>query len=230
MEQPGLGNDTRDYLAIAGKGVAGCLPFVGGLVAEILGAAIPKQRVDRIAAYLRILEARLESLEKELAAKRLASTEGTALLEDSLLLAYRSRTDERRQQIASIVVGGISGQSMRVSEAQRLLSILGELNDAEVIVLQAYALRWFTNQSFFRPNSRLLFPETPVLADPQQQRDDYAIRMSYDDHLEQLGLIARELKIEKGHNGEPSIARKKRGEITRLGLALVRSIGGQTLE
>jgi hypothetical protein len=49
-----LGHSPTDYGVSAAKGLAGLIPGIGGIVAEIIGAVIPNQRVDRIARFLEI--------------------------------------------------------------------------------------------------------------------------------------------------------------------------------
>ena len=56
-----LDDNLRDKLVAIGKGIAGALPLAGGVVAEVVGMAIPGQRADRIAAYLRALRGCLEN-------------------------------------------------------------------------------------------------------------------------------------------------------------------------
>ena len=47
-EAPELGNTSIDIITSLAKGTVGAVPFVGSLVAEIVGNIIPNQRVDRI--------------------------------------------------------------------------------------------------------------------------------------------------------------------------------------
>jgi hypothetical protein len=49
----------RDQLVTIGKGVASPIPMVGCPLAEIIGAAVPQQRADRIAAYIKEPGARI---------------------------------------------------------------------------------------------------------------------------------------------------------------------------
>jgi len=48
-----------DISAIIGKGLLGAIPFVGPMAAEIVGAVIPNQRIDRIESLLTLLESKL---------------------------------------------------------------------------------------------------------------------------------------------------------------------------
>ena len=51
-------------MGILGKGLVGAIPFVGPLVAEIVGAVIPNQRIERIESLLKILESKITDEDK----------------------------------------------------------------------------------------------------------------------------------------------------------------------
>ena len=208
--------------------MVGGIPVIGGLIVELLGNIIPRQRTDRIVDFLRILELRLEKIEQVRVQERLKSPETISLIEDAFLIAYRAQTEERRKQIAEIIVRGAFLEKKEVYEAKRMLSVLDQLTDPEIIVLQAYAYR-FTNRPFFGLHRQLLFEEPPVITDPVRKRDSYSIRQSYHDHLELLGLIRSPMAMEKDAWGKEKIERKK-AEITKFGEAFVRYIGGEILE
>ena len=70
-----MDNKKNDILAILGKGILGPIPFVGPLVAEIIGNLIPNQRIDRIASLLKTLKSKIDEAEKAKVEKRILEGE-----------------------------------------------------------------------------------------------------------------------------------------------------------
>ena len=56
--------NKNDIATILGKGLGGAIPFVGPLAAEIVGAIIPNQRIERIESLLKILESKIDENDK----------------------------------------------------------------------------------------------------------------------------------------------------------------------
>ena len=55
-------NSKEDIIAIVGKGAVGAIPFVGPMAAEIIGALIPNQRMDRLEQFLKELDLKMNQL------------------------------------------------------------------------------------------------------------------------------------------------------------------------
>ena len=83
---------AADLVAGGARGVIGCIPFVGPLAAEIIGAIIPGQRADRIHDLLLRIAARAEQLDQDVFAARMKSPEGVDLMEDGFLQVARAMT------------------------------------------------------------------------------------------------------------------------------------------
>ena len=49
-------------MAALARGVASAVPFAGGLIAEVIDQVIPKQRIDRLVDYLKLLDDTLRRL------------------------------------------------------------------------------------------------------------------------------------------------------------------------
>ena len=60
-----LDNDWRDRAALVTKVAGSLVPVVGGPLAELVTEIIPRLRQDRIVEYLRVLNTRMASLERE---------------------------------------------------------------------------------------------------------------------------------------------------------------------
>ena len=60
-----LSTSTNDIIASAIKSFVGTVPYAGPLFAEVVRLVIPQQRMDRIAAYARSLDARFSKSEQQ---------------------------------------------------------------------------------------------------------------------------------------------------------------------
>src|SRR4029453_11155872 len=98
----------RDWAVILGKGILGAIPVVGSLAAEVLGAIIPNQRLDRIEILLHTLEARLSGLDRNQIEPRFRSPEFVDLLEEGMQQASRAIDSMRIEYIATLLKNSIA--------------------------------------------------------------------------------------------------------------------------
>jgi len=98
MVKPELNTTTADKLAAAARGIAAACPVIGGLVAEAVNSIIPNQKLDRVIGFLRYLDERVSSLDRDLsrAASRLQDERGL-----DLLLAFRAQWRGRGGLVAA---------------------------------------------------------------------------------------------------------------------------------
>lgn len=181
--------NAADVIAILVKGGLGAAPFVGALVAEVVGSLIPNQRVDRIARLLKALEEKLQDLERDRVKQRFTEPGFVDLLEDGMIQASRALSEERVSYIASLLKNGLQAEDAKVLEHKHLLSILGELNNAEIIILRAYGEHPALNKEFYATHDAILRPRSSSIGLPQEQIDEAAIHESYRNHLLRLGLL-----------------------------------------
>jgi hypothetical protein len=133
-----LDENTTDRLVALTKGAAGAVPFVGGLLGELVGSVIPGQRQQRIVIYLRELEQRVEAMESADAAIALAHPDKIDLVERGGYQAIQATSDKRITEIANVVANGLSSDEADIVRRKRLLGLLGQLDDDEVAILTAY--------------------------------------------------------------------------------------------
>lgn len=133
-----LDNQYVDHLAAIGRSIASVVPLAGGLLAEVVGTVIPGQRADRIATYLRELNVRLELLADDVKAGLASNAEKIDLIEEGGFQAARATSSHRISQIVEAVSRGMVEEDAEIVRRKRLLLILGELDDDEVNVLNAY--------------------------------------------------------------------------------------------
>jgi hypothetical protein len=101
-----LAVNRSDTLAATLRALAGAVPYAGSVLAEAANAAIRNQRLDRMANYLTALGTKLEHFENRFVDNLGNSPEFVELVEESILQAARSASEERRLNgIATGLVG-----------------------------------------------------------------------------------------------------------------------------
>lgn len=225
-----LDDNLRDKLVAIGKGVASVVPLAGGIMAEVVGVVIPEQRADRIAAYLRALTSRVDELTQEMRDGLSANTEKIDLIEEGGFQSARATSQERIYQIVETVSRGLNEDDVDVVRRKRLLLILGELDDDEVNLLNAYGRSYagVDRQAFQKVNR----PATPHMQSPPTLIDQNQLYEAGERHLVRLGLLKKNFgTLKKGEVPEfdPHIGDFKHSlEVSHLGRMLLREIGMET--
>lgn len=223
--------EKNDIAAIVGKGLLGAIPFVGPLAAEIVGAIIPNQRIDRIESVLKRLESKISEEDKPKIKNRIHIPESVDLIEDSFIQASRALSEERIEYIASLLKNSLTHDQLKHIEYKRLLSILGELNDLEVLILKSHVLRRGEPEyeEFWETHDTALNPRPTNVGSTQEEIDKHTIYKSHTSHLFSLGLL--ELRFKKPKKGEMPEFDDKTGmikaqgyNISSLGRLLLKSI------
>ncbi|WP_347303664.1 hypothetical protein V5740_03310 [Croceibacterium sp. TMG7-5b_MA50] len=226
----GLDDEWRDKLVAIGKGVAGAVPFAGGVISEVVGMVIPGQRADRIAAYLRELASRVDDLSAEMRDGIASNAEKIDLIEEGGFQSARATSRERIDQIVEAVSRGLNEDDASVIRRKRLLLILGELDDDEVTLLNAYGRSYagldrLAFEKINRPDP-IGFQSSPSALDQNQLFDVGK------NHLIRLGLLRKNYgNIKKGQIPEfvPRDGDFKHNlEISPLGRMLLKEIGMET--
>lgn len=192
-----------DYGVALTKGVAGAFPFVGPLVAEAVGTFIPDQRLDRIAKFLEILDKKVAELDQEQVKLKFSNPEFVDLLEDSFYQAARALTDERKEYIASIIKNGLSDEQFEHIRYKRMLSLLSELNDIEVIILRGHHVMDSREETekFYRKHQNVIMEPIVEMGASKEARDKQIIYKTHKSNLVKLELL------------KPSFINLKKGEL-----------------
>lgn len=224
-----LETSRADVTAAFFKGMVGVAPLVGPMLAEAMGLVIPNQKMDRLVRFARILDDRIRYVEEDVLRQKMKSEEFTDLLEDGVTQAFRAMTDDRREHIAAILKNSITNEALTHIEEKKLLSLLGELNDAEVLTLQFYSLTSEGKKTFAEQHSELFTPIKMTFGVPEENLDKGALRSSYRTKLVEVGLV--EPVFKKPEKGKLPEFDDKTGQIkvtafraTRLGKLLLRYI------
>lgn len=196
LDMPSLKTQKADVVALLARAGLGAVPFVGSFLSELATTVIPNQRIDRLVKFANILGSRLSDTERSLLNLQLRNEEFIGVMEETISQAAKSTSDERRKYLAAVVIKGLSTKEIQNSETRRILALLSELNDAEIIMLRFYLIQTIGGDEEFRKRHKdIVMRYEPVLAAPQEEKDKYAITENYKEHLISLGLLENEYRL-----------------------------------
>jgi hypothetical protein len=112
------------------------VPGIGQALQEVVTALVPNQRTERFEKYLLYLSLELDALKISLEA--LKKPENIDLIEDGAYQAVRALTDERKQYLARAVAKGIASEDQSKLKEKRILGLLSQLDDEQLMILAAY--------------------------------------------------------------------------------------------
>ena len=222
-----LDTNWRDHAALVTRVAAGLVPLVGGPLGELITEAIPRLRQDRIVEYLRRLNQRVETLEKEHVERILEDEERIDLIESGGHLAARATTSERVARIAEIVCRGLESDETNIIRRKRLLGLFAEIDDDEFLLLNAYGQSYGgLDSSVWSTIDR---PPPAHLGSSAEQLDETKLYDLGKQNLLRLGLLQRKFDNVKRGEYPPFDAReggfKSRIEISYLGRMLLKEAG-----
>lgn len=184
-----IDSNRSDIAAAFFKSLVGAAPFIGAFLGEAIGLVIPNQKLERLITFAKVLDDKVKYLERDTVKLKIQTEEFTDLLEDGLVQASRAMTDERRTYLASLLKNSITDEKLSHVENKKLLALLGELNDAEVLTLKFYSLASLERREFAELHKELFAPIRRSLGAPQENIDKGALRDSYRNKLRELGLV-----------------------------------------
>jgi hypothetical protein len=230
MENSNLSTNKIDIVVSVGKGAAGLVPFFGGTIGEIIGNIIPNQRIDRIVHFLESLDGKVSEVEKEQYKSKITSPGFVDMMEDAFQQASRALTDERIEYISELIKQGLKDDQLAIIEKKKILWLLGELNDLEIIILKSYDHTTSQDEEFHNKHQDVIIGPQAYLGSSQEEVDKYSIHQTYRKHLEDLRLLSMNFK--KPRRGEFPEFDERTGmmkssgySITNLGNLLLRYIG-----
>ena len=136
--EPDIDETDVDRAVAASTLVLSAIPTIVPLIAEAVKHGIPKRRIERIARMLKFLGNQVSGLEEDVLAHRMRTEEFLDLFEDGLWQTTRALTEERLAHIASLLKNSIKSDDLAHEQEKMLLSLLGQLNDPELILLGWY--------------------------------------------------------------------------------------------
>ena len=231
MNNDGLDNNKTDIIVAALKGSAGAIPYAGGIAAELIGNLVPNQRMDRLVIYVRDINERLETLEEQ-AKQKLFDAEAIDIFEDGAHQAVRALSPERQEYIANLVTFGMTGEQHARLQAKRLLNLLKELDDDQIIILASYLNENMYNKDFKELHKDIISLPSINMHSSKEDVDKTVIGNLALTQLNGLGLLNEKYEVEKrpnyniwGNKTDNVKIKAKGYEITPLGRLLLRNIG-----
>ncbi len=196
-----LSPNHTDFLTEYTKGGLGAIPFFGALFGEIVGQIIPNQRVDRIVEFLKILDSRLNNLEignNELK-ERMKEESYINFFEEGIWQVARSSSNDRKEYIASMLANGISDESLEKIEGNILLSLLGQLNDNEIVILFSHTRQCHSrsDDEFDKKHKNILSRPSAHMGSSQEEHDRVTMYDTYHEKLVRLNLLRKKFKTPK---------------------------------
>ncbi len=187
-----LDSDANDELASLFRGLAGAIPFFGGLFGEVICNNIPNQRLGRIVSFLKILSEKLKDMDKDTLKLKIKLESYIDLFEDCIWATTRAITKERKEHIASIFKKGILDEEKEIINHKKVLYLLNQLDDIDLIVLHYYVLLKYDKNSsddFFNKYTNELETFSLKADASHKEKDINQFSLNHIRHLRQLGLI-----------------------------------------
>ncbi|MGX7877392.1 hypothetical protein ACVDG5_036485 [Mesorhizobium sp. ORM6] len=186
-----LGSTTRDVaVSIIVKGGIGSIPVGGAFLAELIGLVIPEQRLVRLEDYARHLNDRLHEMESDSLKDQLRRPEAIDLIEEGAIQSSRAVSEDRRQRIAMIVADGVTGEEKAQIEAKRILRLLEQIDDDQIVILSSYLRKNQDSEPFHQKHSAILRPIGAHIGSSREDLDRETIYNLARDNLIKLGLLA----------------------------------------
>ena len=123
----------------------------------------------------------------------------------------------------------LTDEETRIQQDKYILSLLGELNDIEIVILRSHAKHPERDKEFWEKHEKLLAPRTAHLGSDQAELDDAAIHRDFRNHLVRLNLLRHTYRVpRKGETPEfddkTGALKARSEEITQLGRLLLRRV------
>ena len=137
---PALRETASDIVGALGGEVSDLvLPLFGSkLLNAVIGEVAPS-RMDRFARFMTKLDRKLKRLEEQRSLHTPLSGAKLGLFEDGARAAIRALSDERLDQLAYLVAEGLTASDIVASDNARLLDIVEQLSDDEVLYLFSFS-------------------------------------------------------------------------------------------
>jgi hypothetical protein len=188
-----LDNDAKDNLIVPTSKIASnFVPIVGPVLAEIVGMLIPNQRQDRIADFLKHLQAIISEDDLE---RIKTLPERMEILEEGMLQAGLTPHRDRIPRIAQITAKGITQDEIDRDRISLLLETVKQVNTTDLILLTSYEL---LRQNPYGNNAELekfqKKHETILIVNGEdylKRQEKINFLKRYETHLVSLGLLGK---------------------------------------
>ncbi len=217
-DMPNLDTNLSDVGAMIVRSTVGVIPFAGPILTEVITNLIPRQRQDRIVDYVRRLNEKTQQLDQKVFQSSASTAEGIDLFEDGAFQSARASSEERREYIANVVAYGLSGEDKERIEAKRMLNLLEQVDDQQIIMLlSSHENHLFDDEFRSIHEEALNHPRSHLQSDEREIDQEAIYEMAYD-QLFKLGLLKRQFKMPK-QSASPSFD-PKTGTLKMLGKSI----------
>lgn len=190
--------NKTDFITSTLKGVFGIIPFAGPAAQELLGAIIPRQRMDRVVVFIEKLASEFENLQEQYdeLISRMYEPKYSSLFYKSCVYSADSVTPERIDYIKNLFVYGLNQVENEIDKAEALLNLLNKINDTEVVYLRLYYLyKWDVSAARDFQALQGIEPIQPNIHGgmSQAEKDSQTSKKIFIDNLLGLGLFETEI-------------------------------------
>lgn len=227
-ENINLQNSKTDIGVTLAKAVLSFVPL-GSFLGETLNSVIPNQRVDRIALGIEVLNQKLKYLPENVLQK--LRGEYSEMLYEVITQLSKTRTEDRRNYLASLLKNSLTDEELEQIEKEKLLQLLGQLNDAEIVLLKYHSIIDHDERAeYFSRYENLLNPIKTDSEYSQAVLQKLDFFQAYKNRLIDLGLETPVFtRINKGElpafDEKTGMIKATDSKITALGLLFLRYIG-----
>ena len=231
-----VGIGTAGAIIAAHNPVAAAVvaPFVASLVAEFYGVVVPKSWRERQKRLEQAISGKAATLPDEKAAlleSRVREAEGdpavSGILEEGFWAAGRAGTQQRIEYIAAVLVHGISQDDADNLLAKRILSLLDELDDVEILIMleKAGIIGWMR----FFALTQEYFEKTVAVGDRTEKHNIAdGLYENFVNHLVNVDLLEPvHSRMGENLNLSGSKAKPSRYRLTKMGAVLLRVIDAE---
>ncbi|WP_029582375.1 hypothetical protein [Bradyrhizobium sp. URHD0069] len=222
---PSLGAGGGDRTAAVIRSVISNIPIVGQALAEVITEIVPNQRIERVEKYLLYLSEEIDSLRIANVDAAMKKPENVDLIEDGAYQAVRALSDERKRYLARAVAQGIRSDEKDKLNEKRVLVLIGDLDDGDLLLLDAFASRNKGREKFakLRPAQPTINNQDPLV------RERWGLYQASIDRLTRLSLLNKHVDLDSKtklpsfdtFTGEP----KGNLEVTALGRLVLNRAG-----
>ena len=212
-----MNDKSEEIISALARAAISTVPIVGPFAVEAFNLLIPNQRLNRVDKLLKILSSKICNMSEKEVEQRFHTPEFLDIFEDCISQTFRAVSDDRLEDLASLLEKSLTDEQIKYLQTKRLLSILSEVNDVEIIILQSYG---YMNPTGFRDQHNSIF-QNAVIYDTasEEEQEENAMYINYENNLINLGLIG------------PHCSGGSQLFLTQLGNMLLKILGrGETVE
>ena len=213
------------------KGTLGATPFAGPFLAEMVGKLIPNQRMDRISAFLKTLDKKLQDVEEDLEVLESKMKKESFLnaFEEASWQSTKSSSTTRKEYLASILINDLTNDKLDEIQKSIFLNIINELNDVEILILYNHTMKARYDEDFRKKNESILTEPIAFMGASQDEVDKSILHKTYKEKLVRLNLLSKKFpkpkKAELPEFDDKTGMVKSNGyEITSLGKLFLKHI------